>query len=512
MRKFVALLVTVALLAVLAVPAVAQDQKDIVDLAVEDGRFTTLVAAVQAAGLVDALKGDGPFTVFAPTDEAFAALPEGTVEALLADIPALTDILLYHVVAGQAMAADVVNLSSATTLNGLDVSIKVEGGNVYLNDTVQVIITDVEASNGVIHVIDAVLLPPFSVTNNGTANINFRSGPGLDRSIIGRFPIGARAEALARNAAGDWVQINNQGEMGWVFAPLTTPSGDLMALPVAPGTIAEIAAADGRFTTLVAAAQAAGLVGALNSEGPLTVFAPTDDAFAALPEGTVEALLADIPALTNILLYHVVAGQAMAADVVGLTSVTTLQGQDISIKVEGGNVYLNDSVMVILTDIEAANGVIHVIDAVLLPPAAEMAAEMGTIAEIAVADGRFTTLVAAAQAAGLVDALNGEGPLTVFAPTDDAFAALPAGTIEALLADIPTLQSILLYHVVAGKVMAADVVNLESAATLEGSLISISTHDGGVFLNGNVQVIITDIEASNGVIHVIDAVLLPPSM
>jgi uncharacterized surface protein with fasciclin (FAS1) repeats len=119
-----------------------------------------LVAAVEAAGLVDTLKSEGPFTVFAPTDEAFAALPEGTVEALLADIPTLTDILLYHVVAGKVMAADVVNLQSADTVQGQPVAITVDAdGNVFVNDA-QVIITDVEASNGVIHVIDAVLLPP----------------------------------------------------------------------------------------------------------------------------------------------------------------------------------------------------------------------------------------------------------------------------------------------------------------------------------------------------------------
>jgi transforming growth factor-beta-induced protein len=132
----------------------------IVDIAVADGRFTTLVAAVEAAGLTETLAGEGPFTVFAPTDDAFAALPEGTVEALLADIPALTDILTYHVVAGEVLAADVVGLESATTLQGSDISISVVDGNVFLNETIQVIITDIVASNGVIHVIDGVLLPP----------------------------------------------------------------------------------------------------------------------------------------------------------------------------------------------------------------------------------------------------------------------------------------------------------------------------------------------------------------
>ncbi len=163
MTRVVPIVMVMALLAVSAVPALAappaQAEGDIVDIAVENGNFTTLVAAVEAAGLVDTLKGEGPFTVFAPTDDAFNALPEGTVPALLNDIPALTDILLYHVVPGKVMAADVVNLSSADTVLGESVSIRVEDGNVYVNDA-QVVITDVEASNGVIHVIDAVLIPP----------------------------------------------------------------------------------------------------------------------------------------------------------------------------------------------------------------------------------------------------------------------------------------------------------------------------------------------------------------
>jgi uncharacterized surface protein with fasciclin (FAS1) repeats len=190
----------------------------------------------------------------------------------------------------------------------------------------------------------------------------------------------------------------------------------------------------------------------------------------------------------------------MAADVVELTSAMTLQGQYLDIQVMDGKVMI-DNAQVIITDIEASNGVIHVIDAVVLP-------ETRDIVDIAVEDGRFTTLVTALQAAGLVEALQAEGPLTVFAPTDDAFAALPEGTLESLLADIPALTDILLYHVVEGKVMAADVIELSSATTLLGQEISISIMDGKVMLNES-QVIITDIETSNGVIHVIDAVLLP---
>ena len=410
---------------------------DIVDTAVADGRFTTLVTAIQAAGLVDALKADGPLTVFAPTDDAFAALPAGTVDSLLKpeNIEQLKSILLYHVVDGKVMAADVAGLTSATTLLGKDLAVKVDMGNVYINDS-KVIVTDIETSNGVIHAIDAVLLPPT----------------------------------------------------------------DLM-------DIVDTAVADGRFTTLVTAVQAAGLVDALKGEGPLTVFAPTDDAFAALPEGTVESLLQpeNIEQLKSILLYHVVEGKVMAADVAGLTLAPTLLGKDVAVKVDMGNVYINDS-KVILTDIETSNGVIHVIDAVLLPPA-----DMMDIVDTAVADGRFTTLATALEKAGLIETLKGEGPFTVFAPTDEAFAKLPTGTIENLLKaeNLEQLKNILLYHVVSGKVMAADVVTLTSADTVLGTPISIKVDNGTVYLNDTVKVIITDVEASNGVIHVIDAVLIP---
>lgn len=133
--------------------------KTIVDVAAGNPDFSTLVAAVQAAGLVETLSGEGPFTVFAPTNAAFAKLPEGTVESLLADIPALTKVLTYHVVAGKVLAADVVGMTSAPTVNGQEVKIAVVEGSVRLNDASTVTATDIEASNGVIHVIDSVLLP-----------------------------------------------------------------------------------------------------------------------------------------------------------------------------------------------------------------------------------------------------------------------------------------------------------------------------------------------------------------
>lgn len=267
--------------------------------------------------------------------------------------------------------------------------------------------------------------------------------------------------------------------------------------------IVDIAVEDGRFTTLTAALGAAGLVETLQSEGPFTVFAPTDEAFAKLPEGTVEALLNDIPTLTSILLYHVVPAGVSSSEVVSLSSVPTAHGKDLAVSLSDGKVMINDS-QVIITDIEASNGIIHVIDSVLLPPA-----ETPDIVEIAVGDGRFTTLVAALGAAGLVETLQSEGPFTVFAPTDEAFAKLPEGTVAALLKDIPTLTNILLYHVVSGEVLAADVVSLSSASAVNGDSISIKSSSSGVMLNES-KVLITDIMARNGVIHVIDTVLLPP--
>jgi len=143
-------------------------------------------------------------------------------------------------------------------------------------------------------------------------------------------------------------------------------------------------------------------------------------------------------------------------------------------------------------------------------PKTEEVTTPGDIIEIASADGRFTTLVTAINAAGLVETLKGEGPFTVFAPTDSAFAKLPPGTVESLLQDVPALKDLLLYHVVPGKVMAADVANLKMAATALGDSVSVMVMPDGTVMIGDATVVIADIPAKNGVIHVIDKVLLPP--
>jgi uncharacterized surface protein with fasciclin (FAS1) repeats len=263
--------------------------------------------------------------------------------------------------------------------------------------------------------------------------------------------------------------------------------------------IVDTAVAAGQFETLVTAVKAAGLVETLKSDGPFTVFAPTDEAFAKLPKGTIKALLADPDRLGAILKYHVVPGRVMAADVVKLSSAKTALGQSLNIKSSGGVMIGNANV--VKTDIETSNGVIHVIDTVLIPA--------NDIIETARTAGSFKTLLAALEAADLTGALQGDGPFTVFAPTDEAFAKLPKGTVESLLNDIPKLQSILTYHVVSGKVMASDVVKLSEAKTLQGQSVRIDA-SSGVKIN-SARVVKADVAAENGVIHVIDAVLLPPS-
>lgn len=270
--------------------------KDIVDTAVSAGSFETLVAAVKAAGLVETLKGEGPFTVFAPTDQAFADLPEGTIAELLKpeNKKQLQDILTYHVVPGKVLAADVVKLSGAKTVQGQHVDIKVKDGKVTI-DGAEVLKTDIETSNGVIHVIDKVIMP-------------------ADKDIV------------------------------------------------------DTAVSAGSFETLVAAVKAAGLVETLKGKGPFTVFAPTDEAFADLPDGVVADLLKpeNKEKLVSILTYHVVPGKVLASEVVEMSSVKTVNGKEAAVSVSNGQAMINDA-KIVATDIEASNGVVHVIDRIIMP-------------------------------------------------------------------------------------------------------------------------------------------------
>lgn len=278
----------------------------------------------------------------------------------------------------------------------------------------------------------------------------------------------------------------------------------------AGGDIVDTALAAGSFNTLAAALKAAGLVETLKGKGPFTVFAPTDEAFAKLPPGTVESLLKpeNKAQLAAILTYHVVPGSVMASKAITLSNAGSVNGQRIDLAVKDGKLMLDGKAMVTKADISCSNGVIHVIDTVILPVQKD-------IVDVAVEAGSFNTLAAALKAGGLVDALKGKGPFTVFAPTDAAFAKLPKGTVENLLKpeNKDRLVSILKYHVIPGSVYADQVMTLkESAPTLQGYTLQVNVKDGVVSLGNGVamgKVASADIEASNGVIHVIDTVLLP---
>jgi transforming growth factor-beta-induced protein len=279
---------------------------NIVEVAAGIDDFSSLVTAVGTAGLVDALSGDGPFTVFAPTNDAFDKLDAAALNDLLTNpdsLPALTDILTYHVVPGRItsdmLGLDVISLLKGAgasgfvqALNGSDIRVDVTPFGVLLNGSAMVTVPDVEVANGVIHIIDTVILPPKDI---------------VDTAI----------------------------EAG--------------------------------FDTLVTAVQTAGLEDVLRGDGPFTVFAPTEAAFAALPEGTIPALLDDPTTLANILTYHVVAGQVYSANVAP-GPVPMVNGDSATISVGADGSLLIDNARIVATDIVTSNGVIHVIDAVILPP------------------------------------------------------------------------------------------------------------------------------------------------
>ncbi len=270
--------------------------------------------------------------------------------------------------------------------------------------------------------------------------------------------------------------------------------------------IVDTAVAAGSFKTLAAALGAADLVDALKGKGPFTVFAPTDAAFAKLPEGVVASLLEpkNKGRLTEILTFHVVSGRLPAAEVLKQKGLVTLAGQraDLAVTDAGATI---DGARIVKTDIACSNGIIHVIDTVILP-------SEKNIVTTAVEAGSFKTLAAALGAGGLVEALQGKGPFTVFAPTDAAFAKLPKGTVETLLRpeNKAKLVEILTYHVVPGRYHSEAVVGTPKLASLEGREIRFSLKDGKAYAN-DATIVATDIDASNGVIHVIDSVIMPPA-
>ena len=235
----------------------------------------------------------------------------------------------------------------------------------------------------------------------------------------------------------------------------------------------------------------------------------TNDAFAGVDEQVLAALAEDAEALRNVLLYHVVGAEVPAKVAVGLSDATMANGDDIALNVMDGGLIINGNARVIATDIMASNGVIHVIDSVLIPAADEEEAPAPSITEIAAGNPDFSTLVSLLQATGLDEVLLDGGPWTVFAPTNAAFAKIDPATLESLAADQDALKNILLYHVVPAKVPASAAVELSEAVMANSVSISLAVRDGSLYLNDNTRVIATDVMAGNGIIHVIDTVLLP---
>ena len=435
-RKTVSLLVALLMLSAVPLNASADENDDIPTNASSTGVHDSLVAALAHADLVTTLQGDGPFTVFAPTDDAFAAAGiDLTTFDTDEENATLTDILLYHVYSGAVNAADVTDGLTVTMLNGDEASFTVTDDAVMIGDAT-VTTADVQSSNGVIHVIDKVLMPP----------------------------------------------------------------ADLVDIPT-------VASDTGIHTALVAALSKADLVTTLQGVGPFTVFAPTDQAFTDagidLDAFTTDE---DIAVLADILLYHVYSGSVMADMVTDGMVVTMVNGDDASFTVStDGTVMIGDAT-VTSADVMASNGVIHVIDKVLMPPT-ESDPDIPTVAS---GTGVHTALVAAVVQAGLLETLQGDGPFTLFAPTDDAFvdAGIDLSDFETE-EGLATLTDILLYHVALGAV-TSDMLS-------DGMVVNMVNEDGvtftinsdGVMVN-DATVTMADVAASNGVIHVIDKVLMPP--
>ena len=431
-----------------------QPTKNIVETAVDNGNFTTLVAALQATSLDSVLADESSsFTVFAPTDAAFALIGEETITTLLNNTDVLANILLQHVISGSA-----VNSTSAYALSGAMVTTastaKIQLDINQMTDTLtfggaNVVMKDIMTTNGIIHVIDAVVV-------------------------------------------GD-VQI-----------------------PQPAMNLVDVATANGNFTTLVSALVATGLDTTLaNLDNNYTVFAPSDAAFAKLPAGLLDSLTVD--QLTDILLYHVLPGKVLSDGAITVAQSSNnmtemANGDKASLSFANSMLFINGA-KISTADVMADNGVIHVVDNVILPPKM-METPTQNIVEIALADlDNFSTLVSALTAADLVTTLSDTSKtFTVFAPTNAAFDKIDAAALSALLADTAALSKVLLTHVVAdASISALDgyATNGKMITTASGTQIPVSVDaDSGMLVIGGAKVTIQNIYATNGVIHVIDTVIL----
>jgi uncharacterized surface protein with fasciclin (FAS1) repeats len=300
-----------------------------------------------------------------------------------------------------------------------------------------------------------------------------------------------------------------------LVAILAVSSAKGVELP-ATKNIVELAESVKDLSTLVTAVVAGGLADTLSSPGPFTVFAPTNEAFAALPAGVVAKLLKpeNKKELADILTYHVLSGNVLSTDLKPFQEVKTVEGKSLRVSKFEGEVRVNRA-KVIKADNFASNGVVHIIDAVLLPLAAPILDQISAtknIVQLAESVKDLSTLVTAVVAGGLADTLSSPGPFTVFAPTNEAFAALPAGVVAKLLKpeNKKELVDILTYHVLPEQVLSTDLKPFQEVKTVAGKAVRVIKFDGEVRVD-RAKVIKADNLASNGVVHIIDGVLLPPS-
>ena len=481
----------------------AEESDDIPTNAQNTGQHDSLVAALAHADLVTALQADGPFTVFAPTDAAFAAAGIDLASFDTDEENAtLVDILTYHVYSGSVESSAVTDGLTVTMLNGDEATFTVADGAVSIGDAT-VTQPDVIASNGIIHVIDKVLMPP--------ADVTAEDGDICYNTYTHTVSAGASFEECMAYAYFVDYEMNGEtftGCYNLVTHAFTTVSQEECESYVwTPAVdIAMTAQATTIHGSLVAALAHADLVTALQADGPFTVFAPTDAAFAAAGIDLASFDTDEENAtLVDILTYHVYSGSVESSAVTDGLTVTMLNGDEATFTVADGAVSIGDAT-VTLADVPASNGVIHVIDKVLMPPA-----DVLDIPATAASTGAHDSLVAALTQANLVSALQADGPFTVFAPTDAAFAA--AGIDLASFdtdEENATLVDILTYHVYSGSVESSAVTDGLTVTMLNGDEATFTVADGAVSI-GDATVTLADVIASNGVIHVIDKVLMPPA-
>lgn len=421
------------------------------DIANTNSDFDTLSELLKTTGLDETL--DDPnrsFTVFAPTDAAFAALGQETLDALAADPDSLTDILLYHVLTNEVNSANAIAAAgtSVATANGDSINLSLNGSTLMVNSA-SVTSTDIHADNGVIHIIDEVLIPPES---SDTATLNI---------------------VETATAAGNFTTL--------IAALEATQLDALLANP------------DRKFTVFAPTDTAFAELG--------------QDTINALLADT--ETLANILQYHVIADNEVQSNAAIAAANSNNPEIAMANEKASGLSVVDGTLYINTST-VTGADIMASNGVIHVIDKVIMPPE-DVGAPSQTIAEIAGSSSDLTTLVSALQAANLVSTLANESEtFTVFAPTDAAFASIPENTLNAILADADLLQNLLLQHVVrdaAVDSVSAYTLNGKSATTASGAEIPVAIVDGQLSI-GEAVISTYDIYATNGVIHIIDSVIV----